>query len=146
MEEGFISPGGRGIVVQAPTAQQLMAKLEESLPAGGLRARARAHTHADYWMHSIIRPGIRAVLRQSCLRAQLGSDEGGRRRQGCRRHWFSRNQRFRHMTFSLAVLQGHVVCARPVAFFGVVPKTFDQLSVLISRSLNTQNYLLARFV
>ncbi|KAG2551971.1 hypothetical protein PVAP13_9KG147800 [Panicum virgatum] len=32
VEEGFISPGGRGIVVQAPTAQHLMAKLEEYVP------------------------------------------------------------------------------------------------------------------
>ena len=28
VEEGFVSPGARGIVVQAPTAQHLMAKLE----------------------------------------------------------------------------------------------------------------------
>jgi cytokinin riboside 5'-monophosphate phosphoribohydrolase len=28
VEEGFISPGARGIVVQAPTAHHLMAKLE----------------------------------------------------------------------------------------------------------------------
>ncbi|KAG2540814.1 hypothetical protein PVAP13_9NG583428 [Panicum virgatum] len=32
VEEGFVSPGARGIVVQAPTAQHLMAKLEEYVP------------------------------------------------------------------------------------------------------------------
>ncbi|RLN18034.1 hypothetical protein C2845_PM02G26360 [Panicum miliaceum] len=47
VEEGFISPGARGIVVQAPTAHHLMAKLEEHVPyydrvASGLNWEARA--------------------------------------------------------------------------------------------------------
>ena len=58
------------------------------------------HTAIDYCMFIYIHPGVRAILRQSCLRAQLGGDEGGRRRQGCRRRWFPRSQRFRHMTFA----------------------------------------------
>ncbi|CAL4914363.1 unnamed protein product [Urochloa decumbens] len=47
VEEGFISPSARGIIVQAPTAQELMAKLEEYVPyydrvASGLNWEARA--------------------------------------------------------------------------------------------------------
>nr|CAB3500835.1 unnamed protein product [Digitaria exilis] len=46
VEEGFISPSARGIIVQAPTAQDLMAKLEEYVPyydriASGLNWEAR---------------------------------------------------------------------------------------------------------
>ncbi|CAL4939417.1 unnamed protein product [Urochloa decumbens] len=46
VEEGFISPSARGIIVQAPTAQELMAKLEEYVPyydrvASGLNWEAR---------------------------------------------------------------------------------------------------------
>ncbi|CAN6289464.1 unnamed protein product [Urochloa humidicola] len=47
VEEGFISPSARGIIVQAPTAQEVMAKLEEYVPyydrvASGLNWEARA--------------------------------------------------------------------------------------------------------
>ncbi|KAF8721060.1 hypothetical protein HU200_023474 [Digitaria exilis] len=46
VEEGFISPSARGIIVQAPTAQDLLAKLEEYVPyydrvASGLNWEAR---------------------------------------------------------------------------------------------------------
>ncbi|CAN6300937.1 unnamed protein product, partial [Urochloa humidicola] len=46
VEEGFISPSARCIIVQAATAQELMAKLEEYVPyydriASGLNWEAR---------------------------------------------------------------------------------------------------------
>ncbi|CAD6211154.1 unnamed protein product [Miscanthus lutarioriparius] len=46
VEDGFISPSARGIIVQAPTAQELMDKLEEYVPyydrvASGLNWEAR---------------------------------------------------------------------------------------------------------
>ncbi|OEL32179.1 putative cytokinin riboside 5'-monophosphate phosphoribohydrolase LOGL3 [Dichanthelium oligosanthes] len=52
VEEGFISPSARGIIVQAPTAQDLMAKLEEYVPyydrvASGLTWEARAAVVKD---------------------------------------------------------------------------------------------------